>query len=460
MAARAYRITADTARILTDAADFTGPRVTITEHVGAAWAGVKSTLERMGAVYRVGTSAFDFEPDQDAAALVAAALAAGSVMAASAADGFVPTPATLAEDVVERFGLLYGCGRLSVLEPSAGTGAFVDMIAGVGSRAVDREWLTVHAVEPNARRLARIDQDDRPNVTAFRATLEEFAASGRALGTRYDRVIMNPPFSVPGNALVWIDHVLTAWELLAPGGRLAAIVPAAVLSERVGRKHTELRALIARHGGMEEQEADAFAESGKTVATAVVWLDRPMSDQPVTLPARPHPYVVPDTRAVSPVRVSRPFTSPAAAESMPVQVLRDSWRDTERVLRYAGDCAACGVVTWAFEDGENDPRGMLGDATAYGLDAAGYDAFPVLPHVVLCALCANTGDAYDRGVTLARAYWETAAVQLAADVRDDQPAPVPAPVAVVEPAPADVDQDTDADPWAAVLDGDQYALPL
>lgn len=454
--ARAYTIPATARRVLTDAADFTGPRVTITEHVGDAWTGVKSTLERLGAVYRVGTSAFDFEPDQDAAALVAAALDAGTVMSASAADGFVPTPAALAEDVVERFGLLYGCGRLSVLEPSAGTGAFVDMIAGVGTRAVDREWLTVHAVEPDARRLARIDQDTRPNVITFGATLEDFAAARRPVGPRFDRVIMNPPFSVPGNAMIWIDHVLTAWELLAPGGRLAAIVPASVLhaQDRAARKYRAIADLIARHGGMELNDDDAFAESGKSVQTAVVWLDRPLSDQGPAVPARPHPYVCPDTRGIVPLPVARPYLTPAAAEWTPVQILADTWRGTERVLRYAGDCAGCGCVTWAFDDGENDPRGMLGNATAYTIESLEYDdVMPTLAPVTLCAMCANTGEAYDRGMTLARAYWQTAAAQLTADVRaelSDRPA------VVVEPAPADVD----ADPWGAVLDGDQYALPL
>lgn len=46
------------------------------------------------------------------------------------------------------------------------------------------------------------------------------------------------------------------------------------------------------------------------------------------------------------------------------QTYHDSWRGTERVCRFYGPCAYCGTWTYAFDDGENDPRGVLGDYAA------------------------------------------------------------------------------------------------
>lgn len=33
-------------------------------------------------------------------------------------------------------------------------------------------------------------------------------------------------------------------------------------------------------------------------------------------------------------------------------------------MRFYGCCEICNIRTYAFDDGENDPRGMLGDHTA------------------------------------------------------------------------------------------------
>jgi hypothetical protein len=88
----------------------------------------------------------------------------------------------------------------------------------------------------------------------------------------------------------------------------------------------------------------------------------------------------------------------------PVRVFRDSWRGTDRVLRYQGRCAAgCGRATWAFDDGENDPRGFLGDRAAYDLaeevteaviDMRGEAYRPWIVPTVACALCSNEQDSY------------------------------------------------------------------
>jgi len=55
------------------------------------------------------------------------------------------------------------------------------------------------------------------------------------------------------------------------------------------------------------------------------------------------------------------------------QKIRDAWRNTDRIMRYYGPCTVCGIRTYAFDDGDNDPRGMLGDHAA--------DPFTLSEHV-------------------------------------------------------------------------------
>lgn len=83
----------------------------------------------------------------------------------------------------------------------------------------------------------------------------------------------------------------------------------------------------------------------------------------------------------------------------------DSWRGgVIRVAHFMGKCVGCGIRTYAFEDGENDPRGFLGDhasdplvATDYGY--AGKD-------VPLCFSCGNDTEAkYKRGLLYAMKKW-------------------------------------------------------
>lgn len=400
MAARWYTITAPVRHVLTDQVAYDGPRVTITEQLGSTlWPKVKTVLEKSGAVYVTGSSSFDFEPDRNAQTIVSAALSTGRIMSAANADGYVPTPAALAAELVSMYGEVRSTPgrRLRVLEPSAGVGRFVRAIrAQLGA-----EWCEITAVEPDARRARQIPADDAVSVV-----VDTFEAYARGAADRFDVIVMNPPFVIPGRPTMWVKHLRLAWELLAPGGRLVAILPASVLDEHRTGSVREAGDLVRMHGGGELLGRDAFAESGFTVDTAVVWLDRPLTDQPATLPDAAHPYVF---RAYGgeeqAVTVARPYMSRAAALTMPVQGWRDGWRGSDRVLRYRADCAVCGCPVWGFDDGENDPRGVLGDQSAgFSLDPYEYDAMAGMP-VGLCVICGSEREPYERALSLARAYW-------------------------------------------------------
>jgi SAM-dependent methyltransferase len=431
VAANWYRITPAARRALTEHTAYDGRRVTVTTDLPeATWGQVKAVLERLGGVYVAGRSAWDLDAE-DAHAVVARALAAGRVMAPANGEGYVPTPVDLAAEVVCRHAVLDPvAGReLRILEPSAGTGRLVRAI--LGEVRTRRYRLT--AVEPDPRRAARIAA--HPQVDTVVAAFEDFAAG---TGDRFDLVVMNPPFTVPGRAHLWAEHLLLAWRLLAPGGRLVAILPAGALDDDVrGRDPRAVRGLVRDNGEGERLPADAFAESGIAFGTCVVWLDAPLRDRGAPgggTPARPAFRLLPvPSTGPAPLPVARPLTTRAAARTSPVQVWSGGWGG-ERVLRYRGDCAGCGRPCWAFDDGGNDVRGALGPATLVpmGPDDLGGDDVEVPEPVARCGACWNDATATDRVRDVARAWWVGTAQPTAGTTVGTAVRPGPSPAAGCE----------------------------
>jgi predicted RNA methylase len=125
---------------------------------------------------------------------------------------FFPTPPRLVEKLIGLAGLRPG---LRVLEPSCGKGdlALPILSAGCVLECVERSHElaemargALSAAVPGSALCVRCD--DFLSVTP-----QDYAQ-------RFDRVVMNPPFD-RGSARL---HVLHAFEFLAPGGELVAIV--------------------------------------------------------------------------------------------------------------------------------------------------------------------------------------------------------------------------------------------
>jgi 16S rRNA G1207 methylase RsmC len=124
------------------------------------------------------------------------------------------TPDTLADRLVSLLSPhLASHGKTDVLEPSAGDGS---LVAAIRRRFPD-VW--IDAVEPDRGRRARITG---ANVV-HSCGLQEFAIDFP--DPMYRAVVMNPPFTEPGDRLAWATHTALAWSLLAPGGELVAILP-------------------------------------------------------------------------------------------------------------------------------------------------------------------------------------------------------------------------------------------
>lgn len=116
---------------------------------------------------------------------------------------FYPTPPELAARVVEMADIKPG---MSILEPSAGQGGLADLMPGC---------LCVEAAQLNFRVLTA--KKHRALHVDFLAWAENWPQQTG----QFDRVVMNPPFD-QGR---WLAHVEAAAKLVAPGGRLVAILP-------------------------------------------------------------------------------------------------------------------------------------------------------------------------------------------------------------------------------------------
>lgn len=84
---------------------------------------------------------------------------------------------------------------------------------------------------------------------------------------------------------------------------------------------------------------------------------------------------------------------------------KDDWRGGKvRIARYMGSCALCGIRTYGFDDGEDDPRGPLGDHANASMMAADFGMTG--PDVPACFTCQNdTVEKYNRLVKIAKRRW-------------------------------------------------------
>jgi protein-L-isoaspartate O-methyltransferase len=113
------------------------------------------------------------------------------------------TPAPLAAEMVELAELE---PDNTVLEPSAGTGALVQAIRAAGTA------VAMTAVEINGELVERL------SLQGVNVRRGDFLELADGLG-QFDRVVMNPPFAGGQD----IQHIVRAFELLRPGGRLVGI---------------------------------------------------------------------------------------------------------------------------------------------------------------------------------------------------------------------------------------------
>jgi predicted RNA methylase len=189
---------------------------------------------------------------------LAAAITAGSVEDKKKSYEQFFTPADLAGKLVAMIDIQAGH---SVLEPSAGNGRLIweALERGASVTAVEVDPDLYSGLFAEKGRYPRLD----PVCADFMAI--------PAPPFKFDRVIMNPPFSKGQD----MAHVRRAYDLLKPGGRLGAIMsPHWTFAS--DRQSQEFRRWVDECAGVwTENSAGSFRESGTGVNTGILIIDKP-----------------------------------------------------------------------------------------------------------------------------------------------------------------------------------------
>lgn len=162
------------------------------------------------------------------------------------------TPDTIAESLVAHASVT---GQ-RVLEPSAGHGAIATVCRQNGAAAID-----CVEIDPEACQHLRRE--------GFNVVFEgDFLATAPSEPEeRYDRIVMNPPFTRKADAK-HVRHALFNW--LADGGTLTAIV----CDDGQDRPRPDLAAIHRSYKILEKLPAGAFRESGTMIRTLIVQFTR------------------------------------------------------------------------------------------------------------------------------------------------------------------------------------------
>ncbi len=207
----------------------------------ATYLDVNKVLAGLGGKWNRSAQAHVFA--ESPADTLAAALGSGSLVIDKF--GYFPTPPAMVDRLLS---LADVESHHRVLEPSAGQGAIADRLPGT---------LTLVELQAQHCEVLRGKGYD-PIEGHFLAT---------PLPATFDRVVMNPPFERCQD----IEHVTHAYSLLAPGGRLVAVMSAGSL-HGTRRVHREFAALLDQRGHSEPNPEGSFKASGTGVHTVTVVL--------------------------------------------------------------------------------------------------------------------------------------------------------------------------------------------
>lgn len=142
-----------------------------------------------------------------------------------------------------------------VLEPSAGRGRIANEIIKITSK------LTLVELDPKNRQHLK---------DAFDIALEPDFLQYVDDGDGFDRIVMNPPFAKQADH----NHVLHAYSMLKPGGRLVSVMAGGIAYRLTNKSHRVRRLIEDGDGQIIQLPPGTFHESGTDVQTVVVVINK------------------------------------------------------------------------------------------------------------------------------------------------------------------------------------------
>lgn len=179
---------------------------------------------------------------------------------------FYPTPAHIVQKMIapymqERAGLV----NKQILEPSAGSGAILDVLCKDGAWSYkSAKKSNVYAIEPN-NELQFVLQGK-----GYRILCDDFLTY-KPLHS-FDLIVMNPPFS-NGD-----EHLLHAWEIMSTGD-IVCLLNAETIKNQYTQRRQQLGRIVQEHGSV-EYLGNCFAQASRrtNVDVALVRLHKEQED--------------------------------------------------------------------------------------------------------------------------------------------------------------------------------------
>jgi len=170
---------------------------------------------------------------------------------------FFPTPAKLAAKLVDYADI--NSPDLMVLEPSAGQGAIVTALFN------KEPGLCVHGFE-----LMEINRTFLAKIKDFILLGEDFLKD-RKFYQQFDRIVANPPFTKNQD----IDHIIQMYLCCRKGGKIVSIA-GKHWQHASEKKCQQFRDWLNEvNAEIIELEAGEFKESGTSIATCIIIIDKP-----------------------------------------------------------------------------------------------------------------------------------------------------------------------------------------
>ena len=200
-------------------------------------------------------------------------------------EAFFPTP----NDVARGMMMMSDLDKLRdedlLLEPQAGSGALPDYLQTHASELLQTDDHAplkprIHLVETSPIRCAILRAKGYTNV--YQCDFLQYRTD-----LRFARILMNPPFSLPGAKTAYIDHILHAFTFLATGGVLTTIAPDHFLRHEDQRSQSFLE-FVTTNGCFERNDSDAFKETGTSVQTVTIALEKPTERETHILENEPY----------------------------------------------------------------------------------------------------------------------------------------------------------------------------